>query len=397
MVSGKNEESFFTRKLRMGMVGGGRDAFIGAAHRRAAQLEGNVELVAGAFSSTPEKSKASGRDLYVPEDRVYGTWQEMIERESALPEGERIDFVSIVTPNHMHYPVARGFVEAGFHVACDKPMVHTNEQATDLVRAVREKGVEFLVTYNYSGYPMVKQARYLVQTGALGTIRKVIVEYPQGWLNERIELAGSKQAAWRTDPARSGAAGCIGDIGSHCEQLMTYITGLELESICADLTTFVPGRLLDDNGDVLLRFQGGARGILTTSQISTGQENSLRIRIWGTKGGLEWIQEEPNFLYVLHADQPTQIYKPGNGYNCPAAAANHRLPAGHPEAFLEAFANLYRNFCDTIRARKLGIQPTEIMLDFPTVVDGARGVFFINKVVESASSSEKWTPAVFRM
>lgn len=395
MVSGKSEEAFFPRKLRMGMVGGGRDAFIGAAHRRAAMLEGSVELVAGAFSSTPEKSLASGRDLYVP--RVYGTWQEMIAGESALPEDERIDFVSVVTPNHMHYPVAKGFVEAGFNVACDKPMVHTMEQAADLVRLVREKDVVFLVTYNYSGYPMVKQARHLVQTGVLGTLRKVIVEYPQGWLSERVEIDGSKQAAWRTDPARSGISGCIGDIGSHCEQLMTYITGLELESICADLTTFAPGRLLDDNGDILLRFQGGARGILTASQISTGQENSLRIRVWGTKGGLEWVQEEPNFLYVIHADQPTQIYKPGNDYNCAVTKANHRLPAGHPEAFLEAFANLYRNFTDTIRAKILGIEPSDVMLDFPTVVDGARGVFFINKAVESAKSTAKWTPAVFRI
>jgi predicted dehydrogenase len=393
MVSGKSEEAFFPRKLRMGMVGGGRDAFIGAAHRRAAMLEGSVELVAGAFSSTPEKSRASGRDLYVP--RVYGTWQEMIAGESALPEDERIDFVSVVTPNHMHYPVAKGFVEAGFHVACDKPMVHTMEQATDLVRLVREKDVVFLVTYNYSGYPMVKQARHLVQTGVLGTLRKVIVEYPQGWLSERIETDGQKQAAWRTDPARSGISGCIGDIGSHCEQLMTYITGLELESICADLTTFAPGRLLDDNGDILLRFQGGARGILTASQIATGQENSLRIRVWGTKGGLEWVQEEPNFLYVIHADQPTQIYKPGNDYNSAVAKANHRLPAGHPEAFLEAFGNLYRNFTDTIRAKILGIEPSDVMLDFPTVVDGARGVFFINKAVESSRSTDKWTPAVF--
>ena len=395
MVSGKSEEATFPRKLRMGMVGGGRDAFIGAAHRRAAQLEGNVELVAGAFSSTSEKSKASGRDLYIPEDRVYGTWQEMIEKESALPEGERIDFASVVTPNHMHYPVAKGLVEAGFNVACDKPMVHTMEQAADLVRAVREKDVVFLVTYNYSGYPMVKQARHLVQTGALGTLRKVIVEYPQGWLSERIETDGQKQAAWRTDPARSGISGCIGDIGSHCEQLMSYITGLELESICADLTTFAPGRLLDDNGDILLRFKGGARGILTASQISTGQENSLRIRVWGTKGGLEWAQEEPNFRDFIHGEQPTQIYKPGNAYVCPAAAANHRLPAGHPEAFLEAFANLYRNFSDTIRARILGIEPSEIMLDFPTVEDGARGVFFINKAVESSHSADKWTPAAF--
>ena len=397
MVSGKSEEAFFPRKLRMGMVGGGRDAFIGAVHRRAAQLDGAVELVAGAFSSTAEKSKASGRDLYVPEDRTYGSWEEMVEKESALPEGERIDFVSIVTPNHMHYPVAKGFVEAGFHVACDKPLVHTVEQAEDLVRAVRAKDVYFLVTYNYSGYPMVKQARCLVESGELGTIRKVIVEYPQGWLGERIEAEGQKQAAWRTDPARSGIAGCMGDIGSHCEQLMHYITGLEVESICADLTTFAPGRPLDDNADMLIRFQGGARGILTTSQIATGQENSLRIRVWGTKAGLEWIQEEPNHLLVRSNDGPEQIYKRGWGYNCDAAKAATRLPTGHPEAFFEAFANVYHNFGNTLRAKLMGKKPSAIDLDFPTVVDGARGVFFINKAVESSASDVKWTPAEFKL
>lgn len=396
MVSGKNEDAFFPRKLRMGMVGGGRDAFIGAVHRRAAQLDGDVELVAGAFSSTPEKSKASGKDLYLAPERVYGSYQEMIEKELALPEGERIDFVSIVTPNHMHYPVAKAFVEAGFHVACDKPLVHTNEQAADLVKAVREKGVEFLVTYNYTGYPMVKQARQLVRSGALGTLRKVIVEYPQGWLAQRVEDdASAKQASWRTDPARSGASGCIGDIGSHCENLCSYITGLELEAICADLTTFVPGRRLDDDGNILLRFKGGAKGILTASQIAVGQENSLRIRVWGTEAGLEWIQEEPNFLYVISNTEPRKIFKPGNPYVAPEAAANTRLPSGHPEAFIEAFANTYRNFCNTIRARILGIEPSDVMLDFPHVEDGARGVHFINKAVESSASEQKWTPAAF--
>ncbi|NLG52004.1 MAG: Gfo/Idh/MocA family oxidoreductase, partial [Chloroflexi bacterium] len=259
----------------MGMVGGGRDAFIGAVHRRAAMLEGAVDLVAGAFSSTPEKSLASGKDLYIDESRIYGSYQEMIEKELALPEDERIDFVSIVTPNHMHYPVAKAFVEAGFHVACDKPMVHTVEQAMDLIKAVKEHDVVFAVTYNYTGYPMVKQARCMVENGELGKIQKVIVEYPQGWLLDRIENEGSKQAAWRTDPSRSGISGCIGDIGSHCENLVSYITGLELDTICADLTTFAPGRLLDDDGNILLRFKNGAKGVLTASQISPGQENSL--------------------------------------------------------------------------------------------------------------------------
>lgn len=392
MVSGKNENTFFPRKLNMGMVGGGRDAFIGAVHRTAARLDGAVELVAGCFSSTAEKSKASGVDLYVAPERTYGSYQEMIEKENQLPEGERIDFVSIVTPNHMHYPIAKAFVEAGFNVACDKPLVHTVEQAQDLIEAVKANDVVFCVTYNYTGYPMVKQARYLVESGAIGKIQKVIVEYPQGWLLERIELEDAKQAAWRTDPARSGASGCIGDIGSHCENLVSYITGLELDTICADLTAFAPGRKLDDDGNILLRFKGGAKGILTASQICPGQENSLRIRVWGTKAGLEWSQEDPNYLLVRSNDGPEQIYRRGNTYVCEAAAAASRIPSGHPEAFFEAFANIYKNFADTIRAKILGIEPSDLMLDFPTVEDGARGVLFINKAVESSASDVKWTP-----
>jgi len=397
MVSGKSEEAFFPRKLRMGMVGGGRDAFIGGVHRRAAMLEGNVELVSGAFSSTPEKSKVSGRDLLLPEERVYGSYEEMIAKESALSEDERIDFVSVVTPNHMHYPVAKAFVDAGFHVACDKPMVHTIEQAMNLVSAVKDKGVIFAVTYNYTGYPMVKQARCMVQDGTLGDILKVMVEYPQGWLATRAEAEDSKQAEWRTDPARSGISGCIGDIGSHCENLVSYVTGLELEAICADLTTFVPGRRLDDDGNILLRFKGGAKGILTASQVCPGQENSLSIRVWGTKAGLEWQQENPNYLYVRDNAGPERIYKRGNAYNCEAAVANSRLPSGHPEAFYEAFANVYKNFADTVRAKILGIEPSDLMLDFPTVEDGARGVYFINKAVESSGSDVKWTPMSFSL
>jgi predicted dehydrogenase len=297
----------------------------------------------------------------------------------------------------MHYPIAKAFVEAGFNVAVDKPMVHTVEQALDLVGAVRKHQVVFMVTHNYTGYPMVKQARYLAQNGMLGDIRKIIVEYPQGWLLKRIEAEGQKQADWRTDPKRSGASGCIGDIGSHCENLVSYVTGLELESICADLTSFVPGRPLDDDGSMLLRFKGGAKGTLTASQICPGQENSLRLRVWGTKAGLEWFQEDPNYLRVRSNDGPEQIWTRGNGYNCEAAAAGSRLPTGHPEGFIEGFANIYKNFGDTIRARKLGLEPTPLMLDFPAVEDGARGVFFINKVVESSASSVKWTPASFSL
>ncbi|MHB9031526.1 MAG: Gfo/Idh/MocA family protein [Anaerolineae bacterium] len=395
MVSGTKEDSFFPRKLKMGMVGGGRDAFIGAVHRRAAMLEGNVELVAGAFSSTAEKSKASGKDLLLADNRIYGSYQEMIAQELKLPVGERIDFVSVVTPNHMHYPVSKAFVEAGFNVACDKPMVHTVEQAEDLARAVRAHDVVFAVTYNYTGYPMVKQARWMVANGDLGKIQKVIVEYPQGWLLDRIEQTGSKQAEWRTDPARSGISGCIGDIGSHCENLVSYVTGLKLDSICADLTAFAPGRQLDDDGNILLRFQGGAKGILTASQICPGQENSLKLRVWGTKAGLEWFQEDPNYLHIRSNANPEQIYKRGNGYDSAIAAANSRIPSGHPEGFIEGFANVYRNFCDTIRCKLMGTEPTATMLDFPTVTDGARGVHFINKAVESSASTVKWLPAAY--
>lgn len=395
MVRGKSEEAFFPRKLRMGMVGGGRDAFIGGVHRRAAMLEGAVELVAGCFSSNPQKAKASAKDLYVPDSRAYGTWEEMVASEAKLPEGERIDFVSVVTPNHMHYPIAKAFVEAGFNVACDKPLVHTVEQALDLVRAVEENEVIFAVTYNYTGYPMVKQAHHLVATGALGKVQKLIVEYPQGWLLKRIETDGQKQAVWRTDPKRSGISGCIGDIGSHCENLVSYVTGLDLEAICADLTIYAPGRELDDDGNILLRFKGGAKGILTASQICPGQENSLRIRVWGTRAGLEWSQEDPNYLYVRSNDDPEMIYKRGNAYLCEAAAESTRLPSGHPEAFFEAFGNIYKNFTDTIRAKILGIEPSDIMLDFPTVKDGARGVFFIHKAVESNASEIKWIAAEF--
>lgn len=396
MVSGKEEKVLLDRKLKFGMVGGGRDAFIGAVHRRAATLDGGAELVAGCFSSTPEKSKASGRDLLLRDERVYGTYQEMVEKESKLPEGERIDFVSIVTPNHMHFPVAKAFLEAGFNVVCDKPMVLNSAQADELIRLVEKSGVVFALTHNYTGYPMVKQARHMVRTGQLGKIQRVVVEYPQGWLLTKLEDTGQKQAAWRTDPARSGIAGCVGDIGSHCENLAAYITGLELGEICADLNTFVPGRLLDDDASVLLRFTNGARGILWASQICPGEENNLRIRVYGTEGALEWHQEHPNYLYFRPPSGPEQVYKRGNDYLCAAAKRGTRIPSGHPEAFIEAFANIYVNAMDTMRAKLLGREPTELELDFPTVYDGAKGVFFIEKVVESSKSDRKWTPATWK-
>ncbi|GMA15295.1 Gfo/Idh/MocA family oxidoreductase (plasmid) [Deinococcus metallilatus] len=382
-----------SEKLRMGMVGGGTGAFIGAVHRMAAALDGEIAFTAGALSSTPGKARASGQALGLEDRRNYGTWEEMLEGELRLPPEERIHFVSIVTPNHLHYPVAKAFAAAGFHVVCDKPLVHTSAQALDLLDTARRSGVVFAVTYNYSGYPMVREARERVRRGELGAIRKVIVEYNQGWLATRLEEAGNKQADWRTDPARSGIAGAVGDIGSHAENLMATVTGLELEALCADLTTFVPGRELDDDASILLRFEGGARGLLWCSQIEIGAENDLRLRVYGTRGSLCWQQEEPNALELHLLDSPLQILRRGNPYLSEAARAATRLPSGHPEAFIEAFANLYRGVAEAIRARLEGRDPDPLLADFPTLADGLRGVQFIEKAVESARSEQKWTPA----
>jgi len=332
------------RVLKMGMVGGGRGAFIGAVHRTAANLDNGVRFTAGALSSTSEKAIASGKDLGLEDRRNYSTWAQMLEGEQKLPPGERIDFVSIVTPNNAHFPVAKAFAQAGFNVVCDKPMVVSSEQARELIATVEKAGVVFGVTYNYSGYPMVKQARSMIAGGAIGVVRKVVVEYNQGWLASALEQSGQKQADWRTDPARSGLGGAIGDIGSHAEQLASYTTGLELDAICADLTTFVPGRKLDDDANVLLRFKpkGGtqAKGVLMASQVEVGHENDLRLRVFGTTGSLDWRQEDPNALVHRLDGQPERVLRRGNGYLCDAAKANTRLPAGHPEAFFEAFANL---------------------------------------------------------
>ncbi len=397
VISGKDEEVFFPRKLRWGMVGGGRDAFIGAVHRRAAMLEGQVELVAGCFSSTPDKSKASGRDLYLPDERVYGTLEEMIAAERKMPDDQHLDFVSVVVPNNAHYKSITGLVEAGFNVVTDKPLCMDMAEARAIAAAVKQAGVLFGVTYNYTGYPMVKQARHIVRAGQLGEIKKVIVEYPQGWLITRVELTGQKQAAWRTDPIRCGVSGAIGDIGSHAENLLSYVTGLEIQEICADLTVTIPGRQIDDDGNILLRFTNGAKGLFTASQIATGQQNTLTLRVWGEKAGLEWKQETPQFLRLVSNDQPDMILSPGMPYDCPAAARHTRLPAGHPEAYIEAFANIYRNYTDTLRARILGIEPDELTLDFPGVYEGARGVYFIHRAVESSNSPEKWTPFEFAL
>lgn len=378
------------RKLRMGMVGGGKDAFIGAVHRTAAFMDGEIELVCGAFSSNPAKSKESGEALYLPADRCYGSWAEMISTEATLPAGERMDFVAIVTPNNMHYAPAKMALEHGFAVVCDKPLAFTLAEAEELQTLVHKTGALFALTHNYTGYPLVRQARHMVQSGAIGAVRKVVVEYPQGWLATKLEGTGQKQADWRTDPARAGKSCCMGDIGTHAENLAEFITGLKIERLCADLTTFVEGRPLDDDGNVLLQFQGGAKGILFASQIAAGEENNLRIRIWGESGGLEWHQQEPNTLLVKHLDKPTEIYRTGGGYLHSSASFNTRIPAGHPEGYLEGFANIYRNFALALR-HKLdhgGPQPEHLV--FPTVEDGVRGMKFIDAVVESAQAGATW-------
>jgi predicted dehydrogenase len=378
-------------KLRMGMVGGGQGAFIGAVHRMAAALDGEIELVCGAFSSDPDKSRASGAALHLPPERCYGTFAEMIEREKQLPESVRMHFVSIVTPNHVHFPPAKMALENGFHVICDKPVTFNLEEALELEKIVAQSGLLFALTHNYTGYPMVKQARQMIRHGELGAVRKVVVEYPQGWLSTHLEASGQKQAAWRTDPARSGAAGAMGDIGTHAENLAEYVTGLKISEMCADISTFVPGRLLDDDGNVLLRFEGGAKGILHASQIAAGEENNLNIRVYGEKGGLEWRQMEPNTLLVKWLDRPVQIFRTGGaGPLYPEAAAHTRVPAGHPEGYLEAFANIYRNFAHCVRARLEGREPDPALTDFPSVHDGVRGMRFIEKVIESGRSGEKW-------
>jgi len=379
------------RKLKMGMIGGGIDAFIGAVHRMAAALDGECELICGAFSSTPERSKKSGEALYLPPERVYGTYEEMITREKELPEGERMDFVSIVTPNYLHFPPAKMALENGFPVICDKPMTYSLEEARQLEKLVEETGLLFGLTHNYTGYPLVKEARDMVRSGKLGRIRKIVVEYPQGWLATKLEDTGQKQAEWRADPKRSGIANCMGDIGTHAENLSEYITGLKITELCSDLTTFVEGRLLDDDGNVLLRFDNGARGILYASQISVGEENGLKIRVYGEKGGLEWIQLQPNTLIAKWMDRPAEIIRTGGGYLSERSLFNTRLPMGHPEGFIEAFANIYRNYILTLKSILDGREPKQEHLDFPSVKDGVRGMAFIETVVESSKSDIKWT------
>ncbi len=382
------------RKLNMGMVGGGPGAFIGEVHRRASRLDGGIELVAGAFDINPSKSKQMGRELGLNSRRVYRNYEEMIGKELKLPEGERIDFVSITTPNNWHFPIARDFLNAGFHVMCEKPMTISVKEAKDLRTLVKKSRRVFGLMHNYTGYPMVKLARDLARQGELGKIRKIVVQYPQGWLATALEKTGQMQAAWRTDPKQSGGAGCMGDIGTHAENLSEYITGLKITHICADLTIFVKGRRLDDDGNCLLRFNNGARGVLHASQVSIGEENNLAIWVYGEQKSLEWHQEHPNYLYVKVPDGPVQVWRRGNDYvgaRSPAAGRATRLPSGHPEAFFEAFANNYRNFADTVRARMTRTKPDPLMLDFPSVNDGVRGMCFIETVLASTKSKQKWT------
>lgn len=381
------------RKLRMGMVGGGKDAFIGAIHRHAAFMDGLVELSCGALSINPEIAVASGKSLFLPEDRIYLTYEEMIKKEAALPADKRIDFITIVTPNFAHFAPAMMALDHGFHVVIEKPITFTIEEAKQLKQKVEETGLLLCLTHTYSGYPMVKQAKAMFAGGAFGAIRKVWVEYPQGWLSKLSEREGNAQAAWRTDPKKSGKSGCMGDIGTHAAHLAEYITGAKITKICADLNVMVPGRMLDDDGNVLLKFDNGAAGVLMASQVAAGEENALKIRVYGEKGGIEWAQHEPNTLLVKWLDQPTQILRAGGNYGdrlSSFATHNCRTPGGHPEGYLEAFGNIYRNFALSLAARIDGTTATPEMQDFPKVDEGVRGMAFIDNVVASSQSDAKW-------
>ena len=378
------------RKLRMGMVGGGRGAFIGGVHRRAAALDGNIELVAGAFSSDPKKSSLSGKDFFLAPSRVYGSFQEMVEKEKALPEGEKIDFVTIVVQNHLHFEVAKTFLEAGFNVICDKPVTYNLAQARELKKIITKSKKVFALTHNYTGYPMVKLACQMIQKKELGDLIKVVCEYPQGYAI--TALTGEEKAIsnWRANPEIAGISNCMGDIGTHAENLVHYITGLEIDKLCADLSVNIPNRKLDDDGNVLVRFKGGARGIIYASQVSNGDENDLNIRVYGTKKSIEWHQEEPNDLIVKDARSPRQVYRRGNGYITGAAAEHTRIPFGHPEGFIEAFANVYNCASVAIKDEILGKFPRKSGYDFPDIRDGIIGMAFIETVVKSSKSKEKW-------
>jgi predicted dehydrogenase len=376
----------------MGMVGGGSDAFIGAIHRLAAFMDNQCELVCGCFSVDPEISLSSGRSYFLPDNRIYKTYQEMFENEVKLPADRRMDFVTIVTPNFWHFEPAMMALERGFHVVVDKPMTFSLEQAKQLKAKVEETGLVLALTHTYSGYPAVKDAKARIVRGDIGQIRKVYVEYPQGWLSKRIELEGGNNAGWRTDPKRSGKAGAMGDIGTHAWHLAEYLTGLKVTELCAELKAFAPGRPIDDDGAALLRYENGATGVLMASQVAVGEANALKIRVYGEKGGIEWRQMEPNILWLKWSDRPTEMIDVGNNAKMtPDALYNTRTPAGHPEGYLEAFANIYRNFSNTIQAKIAGEQPDPRWADFPNVNDGVRGMQFIETVVTAGyDDNHKW-------
>jgi len=378
----------------MGMIGGGKDAFIGAIHRIAANMDGLIELSCGALSIHPEIAVDSGKMLFLPDDRVYTLVDEMMAKESKMPADKRIDFVTIVTPNFAHFGPAMLALENGFNVVIEKPMTFTLDEAKQLEKKIKETGLSLCLTHTYSGYPMVKQAKAMVAAGLLGKIRKIYVEYPQGWLSKLSEREGNKQAAWRTDPKRSGKSGAMGDIGTHAAHLAEYISGLKITKLCADLNIVVEGRALDDDGNVLLKFDNGAAGVLMASQVAAGEENALKIRLYGEHGGIEWAQMEPNTLLVKWLDKPTEVYRAGQPYLSSFAKHNIRTPGGHPEGYLEAFGNIYRNFAQSLMCRMEGKEPTAEMLDYPRVEEGVRGMAFIDNVVASAQSDKKWTEFV---
>jgi predicted dehydrogenase len=384
-IEGRSDAA--SKRIRLGMVGGGQGAFIGAVHRLAARMDDQYEFVAGALASTPEKAKASGEELGLAADRIYKDYAAMAKAEAARPDG--IEAVSIVTPNHVHFAAAKAFLDAGINVICDKPLTNTVAEAEELARIVRDRGLIFAVTYNYSGYPMIRQAREMVKAGELGELRLVHGEYPQDWLTTPLEQTGQKQADWRTDPARSGAGGCVGDIGTHTYQLACYVSGLELDSLLADLTSFVPGRKLDDDSNVMLRFKGGAKGHIWTSQVAVGHENGLKLRVYGTKGGIEWTQADPNYLWFTPYGEPKRLITRGGSGAGAAAGRVTRVPPGHPEGYLEGFANIYTEVARAIRARRDGVPEAKDVV-FPGVHDGLKGVKFVEACVASSSAGGTW-------
>ena len=380
-----------TMKLRLGMIGGGQGAFIGAVHRIAARIDGDYELVCGAFSSNAEKSKASGVALGLSPDRSYASYEELIEKEKQLPADQRVQVISIVTPNHVHFGPTKMALENGFHVVLDKPMTFSLAEAKELEKVVKASGKLFCLTHTYTGYPMVKEAKQLVKAGKIGKVRKIYVEYPQGWLSTFLEGEDNKQASWRTDPGKSGIAGAMGDIGTHAFNLMEYVTGLEVTQLCADINIVVEGRKLDDDGAVLIKLNNGASAVLTATQIAAGEENNIKIRVYGETGSLEWQQWDANTLIVKPINKPWEIWRTGAGYVSSFATHNTRTPGGHPEGYLEAFANLYHNFALCVKAQIEGTQASPEAQDYPGIEEGVRGMAFIENVIESGKSDVKWT------